>query len=168
MSQRAMINGYDTAMQGPLIETYYGRSDFYNFGFWDADTLTQSQASENLVAHLLNFIPAARLNGRILDVACGLGASSRHLSRHIEPTQITGINISTRQLKRARINAPGCNFLVMDATRLQFPDAFFDNILCVEAAFHFDTRAAFLEEALRVLKPGGRLVHSDILMTTLP
>jgi SAM-dependent methyltransferase len=163
-----MIVGYDAAMQGPVIEAYYGSSDFYNFGFWTPDTHTQSQASENLVAHLLGFIPAECRTGQILDVACGLGASSRHLLRHFEPAQIVGINVSAQQLERARHNAPGCSFLIMDAARLDFPDASFDNILCVEAAFHFDTRETFLHEALRVLKPGGRLVHSDILMAPLP
>jgi ubiquinone/menaquinone biosynthesis C-methylase UbiE len=45
----------------------------------------------------------------------------------------------------------------MDAARLAFADAQFDAVICVEAAFHFDTRAAFLREALRVLKPAGAL-----------
>jgi SAM-dependent methyltransferase len=163
-----MIDGYDAAMQGPVIETYYGNSDFYNFGFWAPDTRSQAQASANLVTKLLEFIPAGLRTGRILDVACGMGASTRLICRDFAPTQVTAVNISARQLERARENAPGCEFLVMDATRLEFDDASFDNIICVEAAFHFQTRAAFLGEALRVLKPGGRLVHSDILFATLP
>ncbi|MBB5882400.1 SAM-dependent methyltransferase [Xanthomonas arboricola] len=168
MSQKSMIDGYDTAMQGAVIESYYGSSDFYNFGFWTSDDQSQSEASENLVARLLDLIPVQERTGRILDVACGLGASTRHLLRHYAADQVVAINVSEQQLERARHNAPGCHFMLMDATRLAFPDASFDNILCVEAAFHFDTRATFLREAKRVLKPGGRLVHSDALMTPLP
>ncbi|WP_211904897.1 class I SAM-dependent methyltransferase [Xanthomonas maliensis] len=168
MSQKSMIDGYDTAMRGAVIESYYGSSDFYNFGFWTSDAQTQSEASEALVARLIDMIPLQARTGRILDVACGMGASTRHLLRHYPADQIVAINVSEQQLERARKNAPGCQFLRMDATRLEFADASFDNILCVEAAFHFDTRVAFLREALRVLKPGGRLVHSDALMTPLP
>ena len=40
----------------------------------------------------------------------------------------------------------------MDATELDFRDNSFDSIICVEAAFHFDTREKFVREAYRVLK----------------
>ena len=53
----------------------------------------------------------------------------------------------------------------MDAATLGFRDRSFDASICVEAAFHFRTRADFIREAHRVLKSGGHLVLSDILVT---
>ena len=41
---------------------------------------------------------------------------------------------------------PGRHFLQMDAARMAFDEASFDVVLCVEAAFHFDTRRDFLRE----------------------
>jgi len=111
---------------------------------------------------LLNYLPTRA--GSILDVACGKGGITRYLLRYFAPQHVTAINISDKQLRRARQNAPGCTFLNMDATDLKFNDDQFDYIICVEAAFHFDTREKFLNETLRVLKPGGCLVMSDMLI----
>lgn len=161
MSEQKMIKGYDRSMLKSVTAYYYGNSDFYNYGYWDENTRTQKEACENLMEKLLVFIPEKR--GNILDVACGLGATTRYLLRYYRPEDVVAINISNPQLARVRANAPGCICLLMNATNLEFEDASFDNVICVEAAFHFDTRDKFLSEAYRVLQPGGRLVMCDIM-----
>ena len=156
-----MISIYDRATLGPNERRYYDDSGYYNFGYWGTGATTQRQASDALVDVLVDRI--ATKHGTILDVACGLGASTLRLTDAFPAAKIIGINISLPQIATARIRTPDSMFLVMDAAKLGFPDNFFDAIICVEAAFHFDTREKFLTEAYRVLKPGGSLVLSDIL-----
>jgi ubiquinone/menaquinone biosynthesis C-methylase UbiE len=163
MESRQTVNTrYDRAMYEPLSQELYLGSDFHNLGFWHPDTKSLPEACENLVERLLEFVP--QKTGMILDVACGKGATTRHLSKYYPPRSIVAINISTRQLRSGGENAPGGAFLAMDAARIGFADETFDTVLCVEAACHFNTREKFLYEAYRILKPGGRLVFSDLLI----
>jgi ubiquinone/menaquinone biosynthesis C-methylase UbiE len=151
---------HDNSLVSPTGE-YFEGSYFANYGYWDPDTKTAKQSCENLMDRLLAYIP--RKTGRILEVACGLGATTRHMLRFFPAEAITAIDLTPKNLEVARGNAPGVEFIHMDATRLDFRDATFDHVISVEAAFHFATRERFLREARRVLKPGGRIVLADVL-----
>jgi SAM-dependent methyltransferase len=163
MDNEQFVLRYDRMIFHPPMREYYAPGDHYNVGLWLPGITSQHEASEALVRRLIELLVCTGKTGRVLDVACGMGASSAALRAHYPADAITGINLSPEQLQRCRDNAPGCTFLAMDATALSFADETFDAVLCVEAAFHFDTRAEFLRQAHRVLRPGGRLVLSDIL-----
>jgi len=153
---------YDAHFYTDILEEYYGHSLFGNFGYWDASTANAREASENLMGHLMQLIPDK--TGTILDVACGRGGTTQYLLKHYDAGSITAVNFSQKQLDTARQHLPDCNFACMDAANLKFADSSFDNILCVEAAFHFHTRKDFLEHAHRILRTGGRVVLSDVII----
>jgi MPBQ/MSBQ methyltransferase len=154
---------YDDSMYHTKLREYFGYSDFFNYGYWDEHTQDQKTACENLIERLLSFLSSKE--EKILDVACGKGETAHYLLKYYESQNITGINLSEKQLQTCRQKVPGGTFFQMDAAKLDIPDETFNNVLCVEAVFHFHTRESFLQEAHRVLKPGGTLALTDILLT---
>ncbi len=163
-SFRRRLNArYDKQMFDGLVDELSGYSGFHNLGLWEADVHTLAVASERLMRRLLDYLPEKI--GRVLDVACGLGSTTRYLASHYPSAAVAAINISEAQIAHARRAADGCAFAVMDAAALGFSTDSFDAVVCVEAAFHFRTRERFLAEAWRVLRPGGHLVLSDLLMS---
>ncbi len=149
---------YDGMFQSDIHEEVFAGSGFSNWGYWEPDTRSATRACEQLVDRLLAPVPR---RGAVLDVACGSGGTTARLATMFD--EVTAINISAYQIARTQARTPGCRALQMDATDLVFADASFDAVICVEAAFHFPSRARFIAEAHRVLKPGGWLVLSDVI-----
>ena len=79
-----------------LVERYEG-SGFHNYGYWTPDIRSQKDACEKLMEVLLAFIP--QKIGTILDIACGMGGTTRYLLKYYAPESVTGINISAKQLQ---------------------------------------------------------------------
>lgn len=104
----------------------------------------------------------------VLDCGCGYGAQSVLFKTELCPdAKYTGINISSAQIEGAKTNTQGLSDVtlkVADATDLTvFEDSSFTHVYALECAFHFDTRFKFLQEAARVLKPGGSYAAMDCI-----
>src|SRR5262249_58257899 len=95
---------YDRMMRGSHQRRYYGDSGYFNFGYWGAGAKSQAEASEALVDQMVARI--ANKTGRILDVACGLGGSTKRLAPPYSPQRSTGINILDPPIAPARPPPP--------------------------------------------------------------
>lgn len=143
---------------------------FLNLGLWDSRPGSSGRApraAERLVATLASHLP---LGGEVLDVANGLGAQDPVIAEVALPRLLVALNLTESQLRAGRehLRVAGALPVAGDATRLPFADARFDGVISVEAAFHFPSRAAFLAEARRVLRPGGTLTFSDVSVERRP
>jgi MPBQ/MSBQ methyltransferase len=166
MEAKSLLRWYDSWMAKPIYAELYEYSGFFNMGYWEAGAMTQSQACQDLMGRLLEFLPER--HGCLVDMACGKGATTDYLLEHCPEMSIIGANLSLNQLRLAHQTVQGTPFAVMDAARPALANGCVEAVLCVEAAFHFQTRQHFLEEAYRILKPGGYLVLTDILLRRSP
>jgi len=134
-----------------------------NLGLWEGegDSAEAEVAVRRLVTSLAKDLPT---DADIVDVANGLGAQDIVIREALRPRSLVAVNITESQLihGRARLIAAGAKPVAGDATRLPLADETADGIISIEAAFHFSSRHEFFREALRVLRPGGVLVFSDV------
>jgi cyclopropane fatty-acyl-phospholipid synthase-like methyltransferase len=103
---------------------------------------------------------------RVLDAGCGVGGAAFWLARE-RGARVHGITIVPSQAFRAKRIAASrrledrASFSCQDFCGTAFADETFDVVWARESVCHADDKAAFLTEASRVLRPGGRLVVAD-------
>lgn len=99
----------------------------------------------------------------ILDVGCGLGATTRYLLKYFAPHRAIGVTNNKEDLRYCQKSVPGPRFIFVRFPKLKFAANTFDKVICVEGPYRYGDRAKLLQEIYRVLKPGGQMVCSDML-----
>jgi microcystin synthetase protein McyJ len=136
-----------------------------NLGLWDAATPDYFGACRALASAVAQ-AAGCKPGDRVLAVACGAGEELRVWQQDFGIADVVGVEADPARARRARALAPGTRVLEGSGTallELGLPEAHFDRVLCVDAAYHLQPRQTFLQAARRLLRPGGTLAYTDLV-----
>ena len=142
---------YDDFVAG---RTWFSR--LFNRIFWhDTSLLTEARST-------LEMIPKD-FSGKMLDVPCGTGIFTKDLYLNMKKAQIIALDYSQQMIEKFKLALEGqeCNhvsFVQGDVGALEYEDANFDLVLCMNGYQCFPDKDKALSEIKRVLKTDGLLV----------
>ncbi len=176
-----MVQGTET--YSGVVSTareYYNSDDADNFYFhiWGGEDIhiglyegaddTIVDASRRTVEVMASLIPGLDQQARVLDLGAGYGGAARYLARKFG-CRVAALNLSEKENERNRAmnREQGLEdrIDVLDGSfeDVPFEDAVFDVVWSQDSFLHSGDRERVIAEAVRVLKPGGFLVFTDIM-----
>jgi SAM-dependent methyltransferase len=98
----------------------------------------------------------------VLDLGCGTGNQLvADLAAH-PSARLAGLDRFSGMLRHARAKSAAVAWVRGDAASLPFSDGAFDFVTCQFMFHHVERKGSAVREILRVLRPGGRLVMSNL------
>ncbi len=137
--------------------------EFANLFADSMDVRQQDPTMERVVA---NYLAALDFSAETLTVenGCGAGAVTRRIAAAASPGRVIACDISKSFIAQAKArngDLPNVEFVATDGT-LPVEDATADHVLMHTLLTHVPEPATLIADAVRALKPGGKLVVCDI------
>lgn len=111
-----------------------------------------------------------------LEIGCGHGAGALLINQYIDCKRVVGVDIDPDMTKAAKryisrpprwaknIRTDNIEFLCEDATKLSFPDCYFDAAFLFGVLDHIKEWRKVISEVFRVVKAGGIFSFEDFLL----
>ena len=166
--QSAYRAHFDGGVSTLMSQMWGGNLHMGYFKSSDEPLASAQMRVKQKVAELLGLGPGRRL----IEVACGVGTTAIYLAKQAG-VSVNATNISETQLAEARGRAAGegladrVNFAFGDYHDLEAEAGSYDAWLCQEALLYARDRQKVFAEALRVVKPGGRILFTDLTLSDL-
>lgn len=98
---------------------------------------------------------------KVLDVGCGTGESTRFLSQFYPGIEVEGMDLSAGMLEVAKTMDTDSNYFEGDVCSIPRENETYDLVITAFTFRNFPEREKSLQEMLRILRPGGRLLILD-------
>lgn len=119
--------------------------------------------AQKLAEWLSSHVPSP---AKILDFGCGDGTMTHSVKNHFPKAELFGVDPSPKSIEEAQRNFNGITFSVNsdEYPQLDFKTYFFDLIFSAGVFHHipFQNHDGYLQELIRILKPGGYLVIFEL------
>jgi SAM-dependent methyltransferase len=156
--------GPDYAAWSPHFNMHFG------YFCWGMNPFRREAMLEQMnqeLMHRLHLTTESR--ARVFDMGCGLGATLRSFARSHPKADLNGITLVPWQLQQGRQLNQSCpegrniTLTLGDYEHTTEPSRSFDAVYALESSCyaHGANKSAFLHEAYRLLRPGGRIVVAD-------
>lgn len=127
---------------------------------WWGDRTKAGQSRLDVKASLLKKYANLEKGTLVLEIGCGTGEMSKRLSSSGASIIATDVAPELIRFAKDTIKHRNLNFQVADATKLPFPDNYFDVVLG-RSILHHVNLAQCVTEIKRVLKVSGRFIFSE-------
>ena len=126
----------------------------------ETNTILYSKYGKISCENIYNYLKDKEYKN-LLDIGCGTGYLINMLAQEYE-AEFTGLDLSPEMIKQANNkNIKNAKFVEGKSDEIPFNDNTFDIVTCSQSFHHYPDTDKAMQEAKRVLKPGGLYILSD-------